>query len=54
MQDHWLRVGPPVYILKAMELGYKGTDSGSSDEDFLEDPDQLAAALASIPGGSFV
>jgi hypothetical protein len=53
MQDHWLRVGPPAYILHAMELGYKGTDSGENSDDFVEDPDELAALLANIPGGSF-
>lgn len=52
MQDHWLRVAPPAYILQASEIGYKGTDPEVASEEMIEDPDQLAAALSSIPGGS--
>ena len=52
MQDHWLRVAPPAYILQAHEIGYRGTDPQAESDEVIEDPDQLAAALSQIPGGS--
>lgn len=53
MQAHWVKHGPPLYIAAAAWMGYRAP-AGSGNEEMIEDPELLAAALASFPGGRVV
>lgn len=54
MQDHWLEVAPPTYITSAAAVGYKSQERQGESDEMIEDPQQLALALSSIPGGSIM
>ena len=49
LQKHFRTHGPPAHLAIAIANGWKPEDEAA--EDRIEDPDQLAALLASFPGG---
>ena len=49
LQKHFRTHGPPAHLAIAMANGWKPEEDAADDR--IQDPDQLAALLASFPGG---
>lgn len=53
MRKHWMEIAPPAYITSAAQAGYTAVND-SEDEEFIDNPEDLARALSQLPGGRIV